>query len=238
MTTILRVCLKHKDALKALERAVPSMESSFSINTAHGDLHFHGDKAKAVAGFVRALLEADEDRMVLPIAALESLGYQIIKDVDQPGFWLWKTKFDGSDFSFPSKDAAQADASRDALSIQRTADTNDCPPQPQLQAHAGTGVFFCSVPTTPSELPQLVTEPAPLSPQEIIMTTAVPVTVVRLTLEVAYDLNGTPLEVLTGQLNQVVEHAYANGLLTGGTEAEVIEHRHHISYGLSDSNPS
>ncbi len=70
------------------------------------------------------------------------------------------------------------------------------------------------------------------------MTTAVPVTVVRLTLEVAYDLNGTPLEVLTGQLNQVVENAYANGLLTGGTEAEVIEHRHHISYGHSDSNQS
>ncbi len=44
------------DAKLALVLAVPSMATSFSINTTHGDLHFNGAQAKTVSEFVEALL--------------------------------------------------------------------------------------------------------------------------------------------------------------------------------------
>ena len=42
----------------ALRKAVPSMEGGFIINTVTGDVGFHDADAEAIAGFVRALLEA------------------------------------------------------------------------------------------------------------------------------------------------------------------------------------
>lgn len=42
----------------SLKKAVPSMEGGFIINTVFGDVSFHGADAEAIAGFVRALLDA------------------------------------------------------------------------------------------------------------------------------------------------------------------------------------
>ena len=42
----------------SLNKAVPSMEGGFIINTVFGDVSFHGADAEVIAGFVRALLEA------------------------------------------------------------------------------------------------------------------------------------------------------------------------------------
>ena len=46
------------DLVLALKEAVPSMEGGFIINTMSGDVSFHDADAEAIAGFVRALLEA------------------------------------------------------------------------------------------------------------------------------------------------------------------------------------
>lgn len=44
------------DAKAALKQAVPAMADSCLINTAHGDIHFNGEQAKALSAFVAALL--------------------------------------------------------------------------------------------------------------------------------------------------------------------------------------
>lgn len=45
---------------------------------------------------------------------LESIGYDIDEDSDQPGKWVWSAPSDGCDTSFPSEAAAIGDAWRDA----------------------------------------------------------------------------------------------------------------------------
>ena len=54
----MRPSLERRDVALALKKAVPSMESGFIINTRIGDVSFHDMDAQAIAGFVRALLEA------------------------------------------------------------------------------------------------------------------------------------------------------------------------------------
>ena len=46
------------DIVLALKEVVPSMEGGFIINTTVGEVSFHDADAEAIAGFVRALLEA------------------------------------------------------------------------------------------------------------------------------------------------------------------------------------
>lgn len=45
-----------RDAKVALKQAVPSMADSCHINTAHGDIHFNGQQAKALSAFVAVML--------------------------------------------------------------------------------------------------------------------------------------------------------------------------------------
>ena len=54
----MRPSVTRSDVALALKKAVPSMEGSFIINTTFGDVSFQGADAEAIAGFVRALLEA------------------------------------------------------------------------------------------------------------------------------------------------------------------------------------
>jgi hypothetical protein len=60
MTNIkqLRVTFDKVDAKKALEELIPSMESGFIVNTAHGDMSLHGDDAVAVMELVKSRCEA------------------------------------------------------------------------------------------------------------------------------------------------------------------------------------
>ena len=46
------------DIVLALKEAVPSMEGGFIISTVSGDVSYDGADAEAIAGLVRALLEA------------------------------------------------------------------------------------------------------------------------------------------------------------------------------------
>lgn len=55
---VLQVSNKPADAKKALRKAVPSMFTSFSVNTPHGDLHFNGFQADAVSSFISKLLSS------------------------------------------------------------------------------------------------------------------------------------------------------------------------------------
>lgn len=50
----------------------------------------------------------------------------------------------------------------------------------------------------------------------------------RLVLDIAYDLNGVPLDELKANLEGVVTHAMGVGLITGGTAAEVKTHEYLI----------
>ena len=54
----MRPSFARSDVVLALKKAVPSMEGGFIINTVFGDVSFHDADAQAIAGFVRALLEA------------------------------------------------------------------------------------------------------------------------------------------------------------------------------------
>lgn len=54
----MRPSFARSDVVLALKKAVPSMEGGFIINTAFGDVSFHGADAEAIACFVRGLLEA------------------------------------------------------------------------------------------------------------------------------------------------------------------------------------
>ena len=54
----MRPTFARSDIVLALKKAVPSMEGGFIINTTVADVSFHGEDAEAIAGFVRALLEA------------------------------------------------------------------------------------------------------------------------------------------------------------------------------------
>ncbi len=54
----MRPSFARSDVELALRKAVPSMEGGFIINTTFGDVSFHDADAEAIAGFVRALLEA------------------------------------------------------------------------------------------------------------------------------------------------------------------------------------
>ena len=54
----MRPSFARSDVVLALKKAVPSMEVGFIINTVFGGVSFHDADAEAIAGFVRALLEA------------------------------------------------------------------------------------------------------------------------------------------------------------------------------------
>ena len=54
----MRPSFSRSDIVLALKEVVPSMEGGFIINTVSGDVSFHDADAEAIAGFVRALLEA------------------------------------------------------------------------------------------------------------------------------------------------------------------------------------
>ena len=54
----MRPSFERRNLALALKKAVSSMESGFIINTRFGDVSFHDMDAQAIAGFVRALLEA------------------------------------------------------------------------------------------------------------------------------------------------------------------------------------
>ena len=54
----MRPSFSSSDIVLALKEVVPSMEGGFIINTVSGDVSFGGADAEAIAGFVRALLEA------------------------------------------------------------------------------------------------------------------------------------------------------------------------------------
>lgn len=45
---LLRVSFDANDAKEALTKSIPSMDSGFNINTAHGDIALHGDDARQV----------------------------------------------------------------------------------------------------------------------------------------------------------------------------------------------
>jgi hypothetical protein len=57
----------------------------------------------------------------------------------------------------------------------------------------------------------------------------------RLTLDVAYDLNGEDPRVARWQLERLVVDAVNNGLLTGDTAMEVDRYRHRIEELKKDS---
>ena len=54
----MRPSFERGDVSLALKKAVPSMEGGFIVNTTFGNVGFGGAGAEAIAGFVRALLEA------------------------------------------------------------------------------------------------------------------------------------------------------------------------------------
>ena len=54
----MRPSFARSDVVLALRKAVPSMEGGLIINTVSGDVSFRDADAEAIAGFVRALLEA------------------------------------------------------------------------------------------------------------------------------------------------------------------------------------
>ena len=54
----MRPSFERSDVALALKKAVPSMEGGFIVNTTFGNVSFGGADAEAIAGFVRALLEA------------------------------------------------------------------------------------------------------------------------------------------------------------------------------------
>ncbi len=56
---------------------------------------------------------------------LESLGYEVNEDPDQAGIWLWiGNVLDGSDISFPTKEAAIFDAQQPILGNEPASCTN------------------------------------------------------------------------------------------------------------------
>ena len=54
----MRPSFARSDIVLALKKVVPTMDVGFIINTVFGDVSFHDADAEAIAGFVRALLEA------------------------------------------------------------------------------------------------------------------------------------------------------------------------------------
>lgn len=58
---------------------------------------------------------------------------------------------------------------------------------------------------------------------------------VRLTLDVTYELNGTPIHALCDRLQDLLQRAIGDGMLTGDTEATVDEYATDVSIATADN---
>jgi hypothetical protein len=174
---------------------------------------------------------------------IQSLGYKISEDPDQPGMWLWVGPHgDASDISFDSENDAIADAQRHAGGEASSADNwyanltegsevwwNDPDDGISSGYYRISGILLeddeAISPSTVVELQNehgsfveaFVSELSPYNPDRNRNESST----LRLVIEVGYNLNGESIEQMKQQLQRLIQFGVGQGMLTAFSRTDI-----------------
>lgn len=104
--------------IHGISAATPSKTDALAVEVTFTDMRAAIAFAPAINHFVKQLQEREAELAPLLAerqALLESFGYVILEDSDQPGLWVWTNGEDGCDSSLNSKEDAIEEAWSDAI---------------------------------------------------------------------------------------------------------------------------